>query len=122
MKSHSEMREDGVFSVWIGQYKTEEAIDEYLGSHWTCDFGFTIDPRAGPEYNIAEEGDCRLEELVAGMSQGDRLKGGLAAAITAHPLPKAACVLVFYNFRYDTGLRARRKRGDIEFFGAFPYA
>lgn len=122
MKRHSDMREGGVFSVWIGQYQTEEALDEYMNSHWTHDFGFEIDPRAAPEFNLAEDGDCQLEELVAGMSSGDRLKGGLAAAITAHPLPTSACVLVFYNFRYDTALRARRIRGDMEFFGVFPYA
>ncbi|WP_169708807.1 immunity 22 family protein [Trinickia terrae] len=121
MKNHSDMREGGVFSVWIGQYRTEEALDEYMSGQWTRDFGFAIDPLDPPEFNLAEEGDCQLDALVAEMSSGDRLKGGLAAATTAHPLPKAACVLVFYNFRYDTALRARRTRGDMEFFGVFPY-
>jgi hypothetical protein len=50
---HESFRAGGVVSIFIGSFMSEAELDAYLLGGFPSDFGFVIDPPAGPEYDVS---------------------------------------------------------------------
>lgn len=117
--THDDCREGGAVSIWLGSLRSEVEVDEYLGSRFSRDFGFAIEPQDGPEAD-ASPSPRPVEELLDGFSWSRRFLVAATAAAKAAGWERANCAVVFLNLRYPP----ERASGDgpLYFLGTFPFA
>ncbi|WP_420454283.1 hypothetical protein [Rubrivirga sp.] len=106
-------------SIWLGDFSDEAALDDYLGDGFARDFGFEIDPPAGPEYDAGDERDVRT--LLTGFSGWRGFVDAATEAARAVGVRRASAALVFYGFEYDPSL-IRNERAPLRFVGVVPSA
>jgi len=120
---HEDFRVGKFISLWLGNFQSEEELDEYLSSveQFENDFGFEIYPPDGPEYDVSETGPKPIYELLEGFSRWQTFIEVATAESQSKGWIKATTALVFYNFRYDPRFINANPSGLLTFIGVIPY-
>lgn len=116
--THAGLGEDRVVSVWVGRLTTEAALDEYLRGDFRRDFGFAIDPAAGPEVWAGRE-PVPVEDLLVGFSGFRRFGPAAFEAADAAGVRGACCAVVFYALRYRPEWARPAEGAPLTFLGTF---
>jgi len=117
---YDDLRESRVVSVWLGQFDTEEAFDEYLDRSFASDFGFEIYPPAGPECGFEEE-PKPVRKLLEGFSSAATFIDEAVAGAKRAGVEEATTAVVFYAMRYRPGLINPRGTAQLTFIGTFAF-
>ena len=120
LKSHDDMRVGRKISIFLGDISGELELDDYLSSKFTSDFGFEINPNDGPECD-AQDRPVILTKLLEGFSQIDTFKDSVIRLAESKNIAKASCVILFYNFAYDSSLINAKNSGKMQFIGVVDY-
>ena len=109
-------------SVWIGDFRTAEELDEYLclSQEFERDFGFSLSDRNMPETTV-ESQPTSIEKLVSGFSWSESFRDAVAEAARRGGVSAATTMLVFHNFDYDLALVTVAANPRLRFLGAFPF-
>lgn len=70
-RHHADLRANATVSVWLGDFRSEAALDDYIRGHFADDFGFEYEPGASPEA-CAQPEPVSIAELLNGFSQWRR--------------------------------------------------
>jgi hypothetical protein len=109
-------------SVWIGDFRTAEELDEYLclSQEFERDFGFSLSDRNMPETTV-ESQPTSIEKMVSGFSWSESFRDAVAEAARWGGVSAATTMLVFHNFEYDPALVKVAANPRLRFLGAFPF-
>jgi hypothetical protein len=116
--THAELREGGVFSVWVGRLTSEAALDEYLLGDFRRVFGFAIEPRAAPEYRAVRV-PKPIAELLTGFSGWRAFGPEAVEAAKAAGQGRACCAVVFSALRYQPEYAQPDADSPLTFIGSF---
>lgn len=114
---HSELRARATVSVWLGDFRTEGDLDEYMREDFSSHFGFTYEPAAGPESHTHPGEPISVRELLSGFSQSHRFLDEAVRAALQHGRTVANAAVVFFATRYDLSL-ASAVSPPLQFIGA----
>jgi hypothetical protein len=117
---HSQFRKGGVLSLFLGNFLSEEELDTYLSETFPVDFGFVIDPRAGPEGHVSSDRSCPVGELLRGFSRSADFVEVVTKALVKDGWHRSKAAVVFYNFCYDpNAYRLFNAWNKLKFRGTF---
>lgn len=102
-RHHADLRANATVSVWLGDFRSEAALDDYIRGHFADDFGFEYEPGASPEA-CAQPEPVSIAELLNGFSQWRRFVDHAVAQAASAGLSEASAAVVFYGTRYDPNL------------------
>src|SRR5215212_10342402 len=96
--NHEDFRVGNFISLWLGNFQSEEELDEYLSSveQFENDFGFEIYPPDGPESDVSETGPKPIYELLEGFSRWQTFVEAATVESQLKGWIKATTALVFY--------------------------
>jgi len=114
---HSELRAPATVSVWLGDFRTEGELDDYLREDFSLHFGFAYEAPAGPEACAHPGEPISVSELLLGFSQSRRFIDRAVEVALQHGRSVANAAVVFYATRYDPGL-ATVESAPLLFIGA----
>jgi hypothetical protein len=100
---HADLRANATVSVWLGDFRSEAALDDYMRGRFSDDFGFEYEPRASPEA-CAQPEPVSIAELLNGFSQWRHFVDHAVERAALAGLSEASAAVVFYGTRYDPNL------------------
>lgn len=117
--SQSEFTAGRAVSVWVGDFRAEEAFDEYLQEEkgFAADFGFKIDDRSGPEISVEQE-EVGIRQLLTGFSIYEQFIDAAVRHAEEQKIQGASAAAVFHHLSYPTS--AVRSQKKMRFLGCFP--
>ena len=118
--THTQFRETGIVSVFVGDFEDEESLDDYLDTGFTDDFGFEIDPEDGPEADV-EADRLEIRSLVAQYSDGDQFCEAAGESADALHIEEGNTAVIFYNFRYSSEFANTGDDAPLKFLGVYPF-
>jgi hypothetical protein len=86
-------------SVWVGQHRTEEELDDYLHSRFSEEFCFRVDDRGLPELSVEQEA-VSPALLIRGFSRADKFQDEFIHAAERLGIHAARSAMVFYFLAY----------------------
>jgi hypothetical protein len=118
MMKHEEFRKSGVVSVWVGNFRSDTELDEYmnLSREFEDDFGFEIDDRDTPEISV-EAAPVPIAKLVDGFSWSDSYGASIANLAKSEGIEKATTMVVFLNFEYQPERAESKPNSQLKFLG-----
>ncbi|MBC7527873.1 MAG: hypothetical protein H7308_10010 [Chthonomonadaceae bacterium] len=121
--TYEQFMETGVVSVFVGDFKDGDALDDYLNDQFLEDFGFEIDPvdpDEGPEADV-ELDRLEIRSLVAQYTDGDQFCEAAGEAADALHIEERNTAIIFYHFRYKPEMALARDESPVRFLGVFPF-
>lgn len=115
-RHHSDLRARATVSVWLGDFRTELALDEYMRRQFSTDFGFKYAPGASPEVSAHAE-SISIADLLRGFSQSPRFLDHAVEQAALLGISEASAAVVFYATRYEADL-ATTQSAPLRFLGA----
>jgi len=105
-------------SIWVGDFGSEDELDEYLRSPegFSADYGFTIDDRSGPEISV-EVQPVGIEQLLTGFSLYAQFLPSAIATAKKDGVEKVTSAAVFHHLAYPRSAVRRDRR--MRFLGCF---
>ena len=120
--THADFRKDRFVAVWIGdKLTTEDELDAYLRGQFRAEFGFAIDPPAGPECFVTDEPQD-VAELLDGFSSAASFVEDAIEGARLMGWERATTAMVFYHFKYDSDFDRSTDDSPLRFVGNFRYA
>jgi hypothetical protein len=116
--AHDKIRASATVSIWLGEFTTEDGLDEYLKHGFPSDFGFEWTPGSGPEMAAGKREPVR--DLLHGFSEWQRFVDRAVELAGAFGRPMASAAVVFYATRYDRAL-VKNPKAPLQFLGAVEY-
>jgi hypothetical protein len=83
----------GFVSVWIGDFRFDDDLDDYLLDHFAPEFGFELQPQAVREMG-AELEPVEIGKLVQGFSRSKTFDSKIVDAARAKGIGKAASMFI----------------------------
>jgi hypothetical protein len=117
--THAELRAKSTVSIWLGGIQTEAEFDKYLRCCFADDFGFEIDPPAGPESSARAGAPIAIRPLLSGFSFASSFIDHAVRVASEHGWTVANAAVVFYGLRYDPSLIANA-RAPLQFLVVVP--
>jgi hypothetical protein len=119
--SQSEYTAGRAVSVWVGNFESEEALDEYLQKEegFAADYGFRIDDRSPPEVSVEKE-KIGMRELLTGFSLCDQFLEEALAEAGKKKIDSASAAAVFHFLAYPE--KAVRSQKKMRYLGCFSAA
>ena len=117
--SQSEFTAGRAVSVWVGDFRDEEAFDAYLREEkgFAADFGFKIDDRSGPEISV-EQREVGIRQLLTGFSIYEQFIDAAVQRAEEKKISGASAAAVFHFVSYpDSAIRSQK---HVRFLGCFP--
>jgi hypothetical protein len=118
--THEQFRVGKVVSLWLGNFTSEELLDEYLNEGFEEDFGFKIFTPDSPEADI-EDKAVDIRTLLNGYSQSASFVDEAVTAAQSKGWETATTAVVFYNFQYDAASITPNADPPITFIGVLAY-
>ena len=115
--THASMRTDSVVSLWLGDLPSEPAYEAYFEQHFATDFGFIVDPAAGPEYTVRPKA-IPVSDLLGGLSFAETFSDEAVAVAASRGFKTARTAVVFYGLRYRPELIRKGSNAPLTFIGA----
>ena len=116
----SDFQKPGTVSVWVGDFRTEDDLDDYLSGEFESDFGFAIYDRAVREIGVEPE-PVSIEQLVAPFSRADTFASGVVDAARKVGRTSASAMFIIYFFAFDPALAHVHPQAQLTFIGAVPF-
>jgi len=116
--SQSEYTAGRAVSVWIGDFESEESLDEYLRDEkgFPADFGFRIDDASSPEISVEKE-RLGVRQLLTGFSVYEQFIEEAVREAEKKKIQSASAVAVFHFVSYpESAVRSQKK---MHFLGCF---
>lgn len=110
----------GFVSVWVGDFRSEDELDDYLNDTFPEEFGFEILPQAPCEIGVRPM-PVDLGMLVQGFSRSKTFDSKVVEAARTNGIAVASCMFIIYNFKYHSGCQAAPHPG-VKFIGAVPFS
>jgi hypothetical protein len=121
MRTHQSLARDGVVSIWIGDFGSEDELLDYVDEgHFASDFDFELNPRAGREL-AADAHPAPISKLVEGFSYWKRFSKACIEMAIEHGYNEARCMLVVYNLEYRA-TAPERNDSPLKYLGTFGYS
>jgi hypothetical protein len=119
---HIDFRRGGVISVWVGNFRSDVELDDYLNSNsgFSRDFGFEVLPEDAPE-TVVEDQRMSIPALVTGFSWSDAYKDAVSELADKEGIKSATTMIVFFNFEYDPSFAALKAASPLRFLGSVPF-
>ena len=86
-------------SVWVGQHRTEEELDDYLFTRFSEEFRFRVDDRSLPEISVEPE-PVSPAILIRGFSRAEKFQDEFIQAVERLGIRVAQSAMVFYFLAY----------------------
>lgn len=112
----SEMLDDAVVAVWIGNHRDVESLDLYLEHQFSIDYGFIVDEGDEPEVTVKPEA-VDIHDLFIGFSSWEHWLDSAVERCRSAGVTKASSAAVFYYLRFDEKCQLIRNRKDLMFVG-----
>jgi len=109
----------GFVSVWIGDFHSEDDLDDHLNEHFLAEFGFEIPPQAPCEIGVHLE-PVEIGKLVQGFSRSKTFDAKVVDAARNGGINTASSMFIIYNFKYEPGCQ-RVANPRVKFIGAVPF-
>jgi hypothetical protein len=119
-KEFSDFRDPKSISVWVGDFRTEGDLDDYLNSQFESDFGFSINPRAVCEAGVRSQ-PMNIDQLVQGFSRAQTFSGLVVEAANKIGCTTASAMFIIYFFAYDSSQIAPDASAPLKFLGVIPF-
>jgi hypothetical protein len=119
---YADFRKAGMVSVWIGNFRSDMELDDYLNlsSGFEEDFGFELKERDMPETSVEPE-PVPIVNLVDGFSWSDSYAKAVVRLATDQGVERATSMVVFLNFEYQPERAKPRPSAPLQFLGAVPF-
>lgn len=117
--SQSEFTAGRAVSVWVGDFRDEDAFDEYLQKEkgFAADFGFKIDDASGPEVCV-EQQEVGIRQLLTGFSIYEQFIDAAVQRAEVKQISGASAAAVSHFVSYpDSAIRSQKR---MRFLGCFP--
>jgi hypothetical protein len=114
---HEDFHISGYVSFWLGNFTSEEELDDYLSEEFENDFGFEIYPPTGPEYDVSTDGSKPISELIEGFSRWQLFIDAAITTASARNWDMATTAVVFYGFKYAPKFINPNGSGKLTFIG-----
>lgn len=123
LKPAAIFRISGRVSVWVGNLKTPDQLDEYMNltRSFENDFGFALDERDVREATV-ELSTKPIPQLVDGFSACHSFAGDVVKAATAAGIKQATTMLICYAFEFDPSKVMVNPNAPLRFLGSFSFA
>lgn len=109
----------GFVSVWVGDFRTENDLEDYLLDHFATDFGFEVRLEAVQEMGVENE-PTEIGRLVQGFSRSKTFDSKVVDAARKNGIVKASSMFIIYDFNYDsTSQKVSTPR--LQFVGAVSF-
>jgi hypothetical protein len=116
----SDFQKQGMVSVWVGDFRTEDELDDYLNGQFESDFGFSIYDRAVREIGVESE-PVSVEHLVAPFSLSQTFASGVVDAARRAGSTSASAMFIIYFFAFDPALVHVHPQAQLTFIGTVPF-
>ncbi len=113
-------RAAGYVSVWVGEFTSEDDLDEYLRDSFSHDYGVKIDAAAIGEIAVKSV-PVDILTLVNGFSRSETFDIACVEAALKKLISKASCMFVAYDFKYDQK-QIKNPNSLLIFIGAIAYS
>ncbi len=121
LKQFSDFQTTGMVSIWVGDFRTEDELDDYLKSQFESDFGFEIYDRAVQEIGV-EPQPVSIERLVAPFSRSQTFASAVVVAAQKIGRTSATAMFIIYFFAFDPSQVAVTSQAPLTFVGAVPFS
>lgn len=123
LKPAAMFRRSGRVSVWIGDLKTPDQLDEYMNltASFENDFGFALDERDVREAAV-EPCPTPIPQLVDGFSACDSFAEDVVKAAEAAGIERATTMLICYAFEFDPSKVEVNPTALLQFLGSFSFS
>jgi hypothetical protein len=118
-RTFDEFIKPGFVSVWVGDFRSEDDLDDYLLDHFAAEFGFEVQPQAVQEIGVEPE-PVEIGKLVRGFSRSTTFDSRVVDAARTHGVTTASCMFIIYNFKFDSSCQAVPSP-RLKFIGAVPF-
>ena len=121
--TYNDFRKGGFVSIWIGNFKSDIELDDYLNlsREFENDFGFEINEKDMPEISI-ESQSTPIKKLVDGFSWSGSYSNGVANFAKKLGVDSATTMIVFLNFAYAPDKAKPRTNAPLQFLGVFAFS
>ncbi|GDY23007.1 hypothetical protein LBMAG56_43540 [Verrucomicrobiota bacterium] len=117
----SDFQKPGMVSVWVGDFRTEGDLDDYLNGKFESDFGFALYERAVEEIGVEPE-PVSVEQLVAPFSRSQTFASGVVQAAHSVGRTSASAMFIIYFFAFDPSRVHVHPQAQLSFVGAVPFS
>lgn len=123
MMKHDDFRKGGMVSVWIGNFSSDDALDDYLNldRKFEEDFGFELNENDMPETSV-ESTPLAINKLVEGFSWHEAYAQSIVELAKRQGIEQATTMIVFLNFGYRPELTNPKQDAPLTFMGAVPFS
>lgn len=119
-KRFSDFQTTGMVSVWVGDFRTADELDDYLNSQFESDFGFPLYDRALQEIDVKSQ-PVAIERLVEGFSRSQTFATAVVEAAHRIGRTSATAMFIIYFFSFDPSQVAVSSQASLTFVGAVPF-
>lgn len=116
----SDFQKPGMVSVWVGDFRTEDDLDDYLNGGFELDFGFALYDRAVQEIGVESE-PVSIEQLVTPFSRSQTFASGVVDAARRAGCTSASAMFIIYFFAFDPARVHVHPQAQLRFIGAVPF-
>ena len=122
MKKYEHFEDGGFVSVWIGQFRSADALDDYLNlsKEFENHFGFMLSDSNTPE-TVAEDKASPISDLIQGFSWSTRYKDSVVESAHRQGIFETSAMVVFFNFRYIQSEQQDCRTTPLQFLCAVPF-
>jgi len=118
-RNYDSFIQPGFVSVWIGDFCSEDDLEDYLDDKFPMEFGFVLPPEAPCEIAVKSE-PVEIGNLVQDFSCSNTFDFQVVDAARSHGITAASCMFIIYNVKYDTpGLMVAHPQ--VKYIGAVPF-
>lgn len=108
----------GFVSVWIGDFRSEDDLDDYIDDIFPKEFGFQVPPQVVCEIGVRPQ-PMEIASIVQGFSRWKTFESAVIEAAQSRGIKEAACMFVIYNFKYDGSSETADPL--LKFIGSVPF-
>jgi hypothetical protein len=108
----------GSISVWVGDFRSEDDLDDYIDHEFPAHFGFKVPPQVVCEIGVKPAPQA-IGQLVEGFSRSKTFDSKVVEAADAEGIMEASCMFIIYNFKYDRRQQTGNPR--LTFIGSVPF-
>ena len=123
MMKHNDFRKGGMVSVWIGNFRSDFELDDYMNLSRTFekDFQFELNESDMPETSVEFE-PVPVSQLINGFSWSDSYAQPITEFAKKRGIERATTMVVFLNFEYQPERANPNEDAPLKFLGAVRFS